>query len=740
MIYRAITFIIACCFLVGQAHAQDDIITLEKIFSTAEFRSDYSGQKRWIDEGNGYTMLQKNEPGTGLDIVKYNTTSGEKSVLISASSLVPSGASEPLRIENYEWSHDKSKLLIYTNSKRVWRQNTKGDYWVKDLETGALNQLGKDLPASSLMFAKFSPDDSQVAYVSKHNIYRETVADNEVTQLTFDGTEKIINGTFDWAYEEEFGCRDGFRWSPDSKKIAYWQLDASPIKDFLMINNTDSLYSYTIPIQYPKVGTDNSTCKVGVLSMDSKNTTWLKVGEDESNHYIPRMYWADNSEEILLQRLNRKQNVNTVIICDAASGTSKIIYTDKDNTWLNVVDDLLFFNKGKDFTWVSEKNGWNNVYKISRDGKNEALLTPGNFDVINIELIDTKNGWIYYRASPNNATQKYLYRNKISSNKKLERLTPENQPGTHSYDISPNGKWAFHTYSKAGIPPITELVSLPEHKQVRVIVENKELKDKLAKLKISKQQFFTIEKEGISFDYYMITPPNFDKSKKYPVLFNVYGEPAGQTVLDTWGGRNYLYHQMLAQQGYIIMSIDNRGTPAPKGREWRKSIYAKLGVISSQDQADVTKLLIDKYAFIDKDRIGIWGWSGGGSMTLNALFRYPKIYTTGISVAPVADIHLYDNIYQERYCGLLTEKAEEYIQSSPVNFAKNLEGKLLLVHGTGDDNVHYQNSEVLINELIKQNKVFSFMSYPNRSHGIYEGYNTSRHLYETMFSFIKNNL
>lgn len=719
--------------------AQDHLLTLEDIFTNYEYGADYSGQKRWIDGGDGYTMLERDDEGVA--IVRYATATSKREVLIAPAQLIPEGASTPLAIHNYEWSHDKTKLLIYTNSKRVWRINTKGDYWIKDLKTGSLKQLGKTLPESSLMFAKFSPDDQNIAYVSLNNLYVESIENGKITQLTTDGAEKIINGTFDWAYEEEFGCRDGFRWSPDSKQIAFWHLDAHGIRDFLMINNTDSLYPYTIPVQYPKVGTTSSACKVGVINLQSKATTWMDVPGDNRDNYIPRMEWADNSSELIIQQLNRHQNTNQVMLCTAKTGKTKTIYTDKDEAWVDVVDDLLFFKNGEAFTWISQKDGWNSVYELSRDGKSEHLMTPGNFDVINVSLIDTQKGWMYYLASPNNATQRYLYRNPINKPEKATRLTPKDQTGTHSYDISPNGKWAFHSYSSANTPPVEELISLPDHKVVKQLVSNESLKEKLADLSISPMEFFTIETEkDLFFDCFMIKPANFDASKKYPVLFHVYGEPAGQTVVDRWGGSRYLYHQLLAQQGYVVMSIDTRGTPAPKGREWRKSIYAKLGVISSADQAAVAKKIMDKYSFVDADRIGIWGWSGGGSMTLNALFRYPEIYKMGISVAPVSDIHLYDNIYQERYCGLPSEKETEYYNSSPVNFAKNLEGKLLLIHGTGDDNVHYQNSEILINELIRQNKVFSFMSYPNRSHGIYEGENTTRHLYETMLNYIKLNL
>lgn len=716
-------------------------LTFERIYSNYEFYPDYFGESRWVEEGNGYTTLEYSGEVDGyLDLIRYETSTGNRSVLISANQLFPPGASKPLYLENYEWSSDKKKLLIYTNSKRVWRLNTKGDYWLYDMGSKKLTQLGKGLPESTMMFAKFSPDDQKVAYVSQHNLYMEDLTTNEIKQITFDGTDKIINGTFDWAYEEEFFSRDGFRWSPDSKKIAYWQLDASGIGNFLMINNTDSLYSFTIPVQYPKVGTDNSSCKVGVISADGGKTTWMQIEGDPKNNYIPRMQWAANSDEIVVQQLNRRQDHNKVISCKVSDGSSKVLYEDKETTWLDVVEDWKYLYKGKNFTWVSEKSGWRKVYSVARDGQKEKSISTGDFDVIQIQLIDEKGGYLYYTASPENATQKYLYRNRLSGKGSPMRLTPATQPGTHDYDLSPNGKWALHYYSSATSPRIVELISLPDHKVIRTLIDNANLKEKVADLNLSYPEFLKLEFEEYYLDAYIMKPQNFDESKKYPVIFYVYGEPWNQTVKDSWGGSRFLYHNLLTQQGYIVASIDNRGTPGPKGRDWRKAIHAKLGVVNAQDQAEGAKKMLEKFDFMDAERVGIWGWSGGGTSTLNAMFKYGDIYKTGVSVAPVPDIRLYDNIYQERYSGLLWEKENEYKESVAINYAKNLKGNLMIIHGTGDDNVHYQGTERLINELIRHNKIFSMIAYPNRSHGIYEGKGTTRHLHESMFNYWINNL
>ncbi|WP_103071988.1 S9 family peptidase [Aquimarina sediminis] len=734
-------FIILIVLFLNPLSAQQSNLTLAQIFSKNTFSLERSKTLKWFEDGNSYTTLIPSFENEGYyDILRTDIKTDTQSILIPATWMIPKGKDAPLQIEDYSWSNDKTKVLLFTNSSRVWRYNTKGDYWVLNLKTKKLSKLGgaKAKP-SSLMFAKFSPNGNKVGYVREHNIYIESLVDNKITPLTTDGTSKIINGTFDWAYEEEFSCRDGFKWSPDGSKIAYWRIDASFIKNFLMINNTDSIYSYTIPVQYPKAGEKPSEAKIGVVNSLGGNTTWMKLSGDANNQYIPRAIWKPDSKSLLIQHLNRAQNHNKVTLCNVADGSTRVIHEDKETAWLDVVDDFQYLDDQNTFTWVSEKSGWRAVYHI-KNGK-ETQITPTNSDMINVVLTDEKNGWLYYISSPENATQRYLYRTKLNIKGIAERLSPKNQPGTHTYDIAPNGKYAQHTYSRSGLPPITDIITLPDHKVIKTLVSNEKLKKQIETIDSNPQEFFQITlDDGTSLDAYMIKPPGFDSTKKYPVLFHVYGEPWSQTVLDSWGGNNYLWHTMLSQQGYIIMSIDNRGTPAPKGRKWRKCVYGQIGVLSSSDQAKGVKEILKMFDFIDANRIGIWGWSGGGSMTLNALFRYPEIYKMGMAVAPVSDQRLYDNIYQERYSGIPQLMPESYAKGSPVNFAKNLKGDLLLIHGTGDDNVHYQSIEVLINELIRHNKIFSMVSYPNRSHGIYEEENTSRHLRETLTKYLKTNL
>jgi len=714
-------------------------LTLDKIFTKGDFYSDGIGEVRWIKNGDAFTTLERGKEG--VDIVSYDTKTQSRKVLVSANRLRPEGVEESLKISNYHWSKNGGKLLIYTNTARVWRSNTRGDYWVLDLKSWELKQLGgADVPESSLMFAKFSPDGSRVAYVKGFNIYIENLNSGNVKQMTTDGSRKIINGTFDWVYEEEFFARDGFRWSPDGKKIAFWQLDASGIRDFYMINNTDSLYPFIVPVQYPKVNTTNSSCRIGVIEVNSGDTKWMDTPGNKRENYLVRMEWAANSSEVVIQHLNRKQNVLTLLLGNASTGTTKPILVEKDEAWVDVVEDLKWMNDGKQFTWISERDGWRHLYVVSRDGKEKKLITKGDYDVIEIQNIDIANGYVYYIASPGDPIRRYLYRIKLDGTTDHELLSPLKMKGTHKYYVSPDSKYAFHWYSTVNQPPVISLVTLPNHKVAREFIDNKRLSQLLEETGVSPVEFFKIENNNDpSFDGWMIKPLGFDASKKYPVLFYVYGEPAIQIVSDKWSNRLSMWHQLVAQQGYIVIGVDNRGAPAPRGRSFRKSIYQKIGVITSKDQATAAKA-IQKWDFIDPDRIGVWGASGGGSLTLNLLFRYPEIYKVGISVAPITRQDLYDTAYEERYMGLKSESPEAYKECSAITYAKNLKGDLLLIHGTGDDNVHYQNAELLINELILQNKLFSFMPYPNRTHGIYEGKNTTRHKFNTMLNYLMENL
>ena len=712
------------------------------IISFTSFAQFKPKEVNWTADGNGLTEFKNG------DLVKTDLKTYAETILVKKEHFIPAGKTTPLSFNIYNFSADNTKLLIYTNTAKVWRYNTRGDYWVLDIPSNKLIQLGRGRPSQSLMFAKLSPDAKKAAYVSEHNIYVEDITTHQITQLTKDGTRKYINGTFDWAYEEEFFCRDGFRWSPDSKQLAYWQIDARKVKDYLMINNTDSIYPFIKPVEYPIAGEAPSPFKIGVVNITTAKTKWMNISTDPVlQSYVPRMEWAANNNELIIQHLNRKQNKSDIELCNVVTGNTNKIYTEQDSAWIDILplwdEDYSnggwdWLNNGKEFLWASEKDGWRHLYRISRDGKKETLITIGNFDVIDISAINEGTGYIYFFASPENATQKYLYRTKLDGTGQPERISPSNQSGTHNYNVSPSGGFALHSFSNYYTPTNTEWVSLPNH----TYLAGSNANDTVAKANkaASNIEFFKIKtEEGIEMDAWMQKPTQFDASKKYPVVFFVYTEPWGQEVKDQFGiTRNANYIGDMAKDGYIYISIDNRGTPVPKGRAWRKSVYRKIGLVNIHDQAMAAKEIL-KWNFVDTSRIAVWGWSGGGAATLNLMFQYPDIYKTGIAVAAVGNELAYDNIYQERYMGLPQENKQDFINGSPITYVKNFRGNLLYIHGTGDDNVHYNNAEMLLNEMIKYNKQFQFMIYPNRTHSIREGEGTRKHLSTLYTEYLKKN-
>jgi dipeptidyl-peptidase-4 len=615
---------------------------------------------------------------------------------------------------------------------------------VLDMATNTLTQLGKDKPAQTLMYAKFSPDGKKVGYVSEHNLFTEEIATGKITQLTADGTRKLINGTFDWVYEEEFGCRDGFRWSPDGKNIAFWQVDANQIRDYYMLNTTDSNYSQVIPVEYPKVGEAPSPVKIGVVAATGGKVQWMNIEGDPQQHYLPRMEWSD-AATLVVQQLNRKQQESKLFYCNINDGQARSFFSENNKAWIEVKsywndDDPTgwdWINKGRAFIWVSEKDGWRHIYSVSRDGGKQTLLTNGKYDIESIKCIDEVGNYIYFMASPNNATQLYLYKVKMDGKSTATLVSPASLTGTHSYTISPNAKWASHSFSNYKTVPVKEWVSLPEHKAVNNAVS---IAATIKTDNSSNVRYTTVTTDdGVELDAWINYPKNFDSTKKYPAVFYVYGEPAATTTGDSYGNhQNFLYSGDMSEDGYFQVAVDNRGTPSLKGAAWRKSIYRKIGTINVSDMAQAATKIIAK-SYFDKDRIAVWGWSGGGSSTLNLMFKYPEIFKTGIAIAAVGNQLFYDNIYQERYMGLPQENKEDFINGSPITYAKNLKGNLLYIHGTGDDNVHYSNAEVLLNELIKYNKQFQFMAYPNRTHSISEGEGTSLHLVTLYTNYLRAN-
>ncbi|MDE6532777.1 MAG: S9 family peptidase [Muribaculaceae bacterium] len=714
-------------------------LILENVVNGSLIQTRGSGAIQWMKDGNHYSRLEPSADGKGQDVVRYRASDNRREVIVSAERFVDPESGRRVPVREVAWSEDNGKVLVFTNTRKVWRYHTRGDYWVLDMKTGDFRRLGDGFPEASLMFAKFSPSGDRVAYVSGNNIYVEDVASGNVVQLTGDGNSEIVNGTFDWVYEEEFGIRDGFRWSPSGDYIAYWQSDTKGTGWFDIINNVDSIYPTFNHFPYPKAGSMNSAVKVGYVPASGGTTVWIDIPGDSRENYIPRMDFIPGEDVLFIQQMNRQQNQNKVWTARIGESKPENIFTDSDSAWVETNDNVMWLDGNMWFTWESERNGWRHLYRVSRDGKKVEAVTKGEFDYVSPVGADFKKGVAYFIASPDNYTQRYLYSASLFGNGEVRRLSPMEQSGQHRYNMSPNGRWAVHTFSNAGTPPLIDMVSFPRHRKVRDIETNSEAKGQYEALGLNPKEFVKVKSGELELDAWMIKPKDFDPSKKYPVIVEVYGEPASSTVQDVWGGGD-LWNQYMSNLGYIVVSIDNRGANVPRGREWRKCIYGEVGTFASEDQARGITDLASRYPFIDSDRIGITGWSGGGSQTLNSMFRYPEVFSTGIAIAFVADQKTYDTIYQERYMNTPQLNPEGYRKGSPITYADGLEGNLLLIHGTGDDNVHYQNCEMLINELVRHGKVFSLMSYPMRTHSINERDGTTLHLRKTMAKYWLDNL
>jgi len=719
------------------------LLTLVSIYC---FAQPYGGGSiTWMPDGNSYTSADK------FTIVKTELPTMAKSVLFDLDKLIPRDESTPRSISSYLISKDQKQVLIKINTIEKYHKIT-GEAWVYNSADGKIKQLGKSLRTDGLMYPKFSPDGTKVAYVYQdksnskvvYNIYSEDLKTGKIKQLTFDTRDRSINGTFDWVYSEELFCTDGFRWSNDGTRIAYWNVDASKVQNYLMLNTTDSIYPFTVPVEYPVAGEDPSPAKIGVVDLATAKTKWMNIEGDPAQNYLTKMEWSSGNE-LIIQQLNRKQNVSKLFLANTVSGTSKVLWSDTDKAWIDIegtwnTNDNAGWNwieNGKAFVWASEKDGWRHLYRIGMDGK-ESLITRGDFDVIKIYLIDEADNLVYFAATPDNATQRYLYCTKLDGSEIPHRVSPAEFTGTNDYTFSPNGKWAKHNFSGHLYSPASEWVAMPAHTPVdpaKSILKN--LKEDPFGKQVS---FFKVTTgDGITLDGWIAKPKDFDPTKKYPVFFYVYGEPWGCTVFDNARiGRNGQFGGNIADQGYLYVSVDCRGSQAPRGRDWRKSIYRQVGRLNIRDMAMGAKEVL-KWDICDTSRVAVHGWSGGGSSTLNLMFQYPEIFKTGIAVAAVANQLAYDNAYQERYMGIPAESRADFIAGSPYTYAKNLKGNLLYIHGTGDDNVHYSNAEKLINELIRNNKPFQMMAYPMRSHGIYEGEGTSKHLVTISRKFLLEN-
>ncbi len=731
---------------------------IDRIFQAREFTPRPEPQPQWIEGGGAYVLVESGEGGRQTGVVRYDSATGaRRDVLMTAAQLTPQGATAPLQIEELSWSADGQRALVFTNGHRVWRTNARGDYWLLDRRAGTLKKIGGDAPEASLMYARFSPDATKVAYIRQNDIYVEDIATGDTARVTRDGSDLVINGAADWVNEEELDLHDCYRWSPDGSRIAFWQFDLHDVGNFPLMYYlgkereivTQVPYPQTGPyplamsVPYPLAGTTNSAVRAGVADAKGGSVTWMQLPGDARDHYIAHLQWAD-PRTLLVQQLNRLQNTDDYLLADAATGAARQIWRDRDDAFITIgfggLPEARPIRDGAEFLVSTEKDGWKHVYRITRDGR-DTLVTRGDIDVVALSGVDEKNGTAYFIASPENATQRYLYRAPIDGRSEPVRVTPREFGGSNEYAIAPDGRHAFHRFSSFDDPGIRELVSLPDHHAVTITDDNAALKRKVAALVQPAVEYFKADAgDGLLVDGYMLKPASFDPSRRYPVLVHIYGEPASQTVEDRWSGSTGLFHRYVASLGYLVVSFDNTGTPAPRGRAWRKAVYGAVGVLSSRQQAEALRSLGAARKYLDLDRVAVWGWSGGGTNTLNLMFRSPDLYKVGMAVAPVPDQRLYDTIYQERYMGLPTSNVEGYTQGSAINFAQGLKGDLLIVHGSGDDNVHYQGTELLVNRLIELGKPFDFMTYPDRTHAIAEGPGTTPHLYHLLTRYLTAHL
>jgi dipeptidyl-peptidase 4 len=724
----AVAALLAAAPLAAQQTTPPSQLTVERIFDSEDFTLQELPEIQWMANGQRYTFVRDSS-----DLVVEDAATGRQQVLVAAASLVPRGAERPLVIEGYAWSGDERKLLIYTNSQRVWRDNTKGQYYVWDLDRRTLAPIST--APGWQMFAKLSPDGSKVGFVRDNDVYVTDLATGRETRLTHDGGEQIINGTFDWVYEEELGLQDGWRWSPDGRHIAFWRMDQSAVRTFYVVQETDSLYPQTVPIRYPKAGTPNSTAKIGVVAVEGGPTTWMDTGTDPEV-LLARMEWAESPTEIVIQRMNRVQNRVDVLMADAATGRTRTLFSESSPAWIDVQDNVFqWVNGGRQFVWSSDRDGWQHLYLYNRDGSLARQLTRGTWDVTEMLGVDDRAGWVYFGAAEKGPTQRQVYRVRLNGRGGVQQLSRE--PGWHTATLSPAGTYYLDDYSTISTPTVTRL-HRADGAPVRTLADNAQVRQTLAGLTIRAPEFLTIPgQDGTLLNAWMIKPADFDPAKKYPVLMYVYGGPGSQTVKDSWGSSRYLYHQMVAQHGYIVVSVDGRGTLG-RGRAFRTSVYMHLGENEAADQIAAAGWLA-RQPYVDAARLGLWGWSYGGYMTSYTMTRPGSPFRAGIAVAPVTDWELYDTIYTERFMRTPQENPEGYRRGAPVYAAADLRGKLLLVHGTGDDNVHFQNSVRLANALQSAGKQFQFMAYPNRTHSINSD-NASVHLHTLMLDWLLQNL
>ncbi|MFD2513862.1 S9 family peptidase [Pontibacter locisalis] len=723
--------VLLCFAFVAQAQQKKDI-TLEDIYRKGTFRSQSVYGVNWMKDGQYYSSQVPDEQNKVYDIVKYDVTTGKPvSTIIEGENLVPAGSSKPIRFDDYTFSSDEQKVLFSTDTEQIYRRSSKADFYIYDIPTKKLTKLSD---GGKQMYASFSPDAKRVAFARENNMFVVDLANMKETQITADGKfNSIINGYSDWVYEEEFSFAKGFHWSPDGKKIAFYTFDETNVPEFNM-QMWGELYPQDNKFKYPKAGEANSKVKVSVYDVASGKIVKMDTGS-EDDVYIPRIKWTNDANLLSIQKMNRLQNTLEILHANATTGSSNVVLKETDKAYIDVTDDLTYLKDGKHFIHSSEVKGFNHLYLYNMNGKLVRQITDGNWEVSEFVGYDEKNDRLYYMSTEVSPLERHLY-SINSKGKKKQRLT--DKEGTHRVNMSNDFKYYLDYYSAANTPPSVSLHTAKDGKLIKVLEDNQKLKNTLAQYNIAKQEFFTMNTaDGTKLNGWMIKPTDFDPNKKYPVLMFVYGGPGSQTVNNSWGGNNYLWHQVLADKGMIVVSVDNRGTGA-RGAEFKKATYANLGKYEIEDQIEAAKWL-GKQSYIDKDRIGIWGHSFGGYMTLLGLTKGDGVFRAGISVAPVTSWRFYDTIYTERFLKTPQENAAGYDDNSPLMFADKLQGDLLLIHGTGDDNVHFQNAVAMQDALISANKQFESFYYPNRNHGVGGGI-TSLHRFNMMTNFLERKL
>lgn len=672
-----------------------------------------------MNNGEHYVSLESSELGQELNIYKYKD--GEK-----VRTLFKSEEFDLKRITNYTFSNDEKKLLLETQTEKIYRYSSKSIYYVYNIFTDKLKKISND----KLMFATFSPAGNKIAYVLDNNIYIHETNSGRTKQVTFDGQKnQIINGASDWVYEEEFGLVRSFEWAPDGEHIAYYKFDETNVKEFSMDLFKGGLYPTQEVFKYPKAGEENSVVRIYFYNLKEDKSTFIYTEKDYE--YIPRIKWTKNSNILALYGMNRHQNELDFVLADATSNTNKVLFTEKDNYYIDIHDNLTFL-PDDNFIWTSEKDGFNHIYIKGIDGS-EQQITKGNWEVTSFDGVDSDKMELYYRSTEEGSINRTLYVHNLFTGKKRKLST---QIGDNSIKFSDNFKYYLNSYSNANTAPYYTLHK-SNGEQLKVLEDNTEFNDKMKEFNLSKKEIFSIKTEEAELNAWMIKPPNFDSNKKYPLFMFLYGGPGSQQVKNSFGWTNYYWYQMLAQNGYIVACVDNRGTGG-KGSEFKKMTYKELGKYELIDQINAAKYF-GNLDYIDSKRIGIQGWSYGGYMSSLAITKGSDVFSLAIAVAPVTNWRYYDNIYTERYMQTPQENANGYDENSPINHVDKLKGDYLLIHGSADDNVHVQNSMEMISALVKANKKFDLFIYPDKNHGIYGG-NTRLHLYQKMTDFILKNL